>query len=97
MKENPIHQLRTALGNLLDGAAFDYNEGLTRQLVAQGQKALRDTLPAVAHERPVGIFHYDPEAKAFVQADEDQAKDTRGELRPGYEYLFKHPRELASA
>lgn len=89
---NPVDVLRTTLEALLEGAAFNYEAGPTRSLVGQAQVALRNTTPAVAHEPAAGIFQYDPSSGSFVQVDEDQAKDSRGKLRPGYQYLFKqHP------
>lgn len=91
---NPLQEVRSALEQLLSCAAFNYDAGATRQLVSQCQKVLRRTTPVVAHERAVGIYHYDAGAGAYVPADEEQAKDSRGELRPGYEYLFKQPAAL---
>lgn len=92
--DNPVITLRNALEALLDGAEFNYEAGPTRSLVGQGQIALRVTQPAIAHEPAAGIFRYDPPTGSFVQVDEEQAKDSRGKLRPGYQYLFKQHPEL---
>lgn len=96
MRKNPLMTLRAALEALLDGAAFQYDAGATRQLVRQGQKALATTAPIVAHEHAAGVFRYDPAASAFVPVLESQALDTQGNLKPGYTYLFKHPPELVA-
>lgn len=96
MTNNPFVTLRTAMSDLLGKADFNYAMGETRQVVNQAQQALRKTAPAIAHEHPAGIFKYDPEVKGFVPVDEDQAMDSHGNLRPGYEYLFKQPPELVA-
>lgn len=87
MDSNPVATLRSALQNLIDGAQFNYDAGETRKLIGQANVVLRQTLPAVAHQPAVGIFKYDPQAKGFVQVDEDQALDSQGNLRKGYQYL----------
>lgn len=96
MNTNPVIKLRSALAAILDGAAFQYNEGATRNLIRKGQKALALTAPIVAHSPPVGIFRYDPSTSSFVPVSEQQAMDKKGNLLPGHEYLFRHPAELVA-
>ena len=92
--KNPVSTLRSALSALLDGAAFNYNEGETRKLVRQSQRALRTTTPVIAHTPPAGVFKYDAGQSAFVPVSEREAKDREGNLLPGYTYLFRQPPEL---
>lgn len=94
MTKNPVRTLRSALEDLLDGAGFEYGKGETRQLIRRCQKALASTTPAVAHTPAAGIFRYDPGQSSFVPAREEEAKDQEGNLKPGYEYLFRQPPEL---
>jgi len=94
---NPVQELRSAVEDLIDGGALSYDVGNTRQLVRNVQKWVAKTAHTAAHEAPVGIYIYDPDANAFVPADEEEAKDAKGELRPGYTYLYKQSKELASA
>jgi hypothetical protein len=91
MQTNPIEVLRTSLEQLVDGAAFMFDVGQTRSLVRHAQKALDITTLPVVNERPVGIFRYDVHSATFIPADEKEAKDKQGNLKEGYEYLFKHP------
>lgn len=92
--KNPVKTLRSALEDLLDGAGFEFSKGETRALIRRCQKALAATMPSVAHTPAVGIFRYDPGQSAFVPAREVDAKDRDGNLKPGYEYLFRQPPEL---
>lgn len=94
MTKNPVKTLRSALEDLLDGAGFEYGKGETRQLIRRCQKALATTAPLVAHTPAVGVFRYDPTQSSFVPARETDAKDQDGNLKPGYEYLFRQPPEL---
>ena len=94
MEKNPVTTLRSALTELLEGAAFKYSEGETRKLIRRCQQALTKTAPVIAHTPPAGIFKYDPDQSAFVPVSEREAKDRDGNLRPGYEYLFRQPPEL---
>lgn len=90
MHTNPTVTLRNALEQLLENASFQY-DGQTRKLVRACQEALRKTTLPVAHERPVGIFRYDPAAGDYIPVPEAQALNRQGELREGYEYLFRSP------
>lgn len=93
---HPAQVLRDALQELLEQASFNYEVPGTRAAINDAQRALARTIPPVAHERAVGVFRYDPGAGAFVPVEEELAKDRLGQLRPGYEYLFRQPPELAS-
>ena len=94
MDKNPMLTLRTALSELLDGAAFEYGKGDTRKLIRRSQRALARTAPVIAHTPPAGIFKYDVVHAAFVPVSDTEAKDKEGNLLPGYTYLFKQPPEM---
>lgn len=94
MERNPLKTLRSAVEDLLDGAAFEYSKGETRNLIRRCQRALAKTTPLIAHTPAVGIFRYDPTTSSFVPVSEMEAKDVEGNLKPGYEYLFRQPQEL---